>query len=82
MADDATLMGRRPRTVVAVAIFLLLSAAIALLIAASLLFPNPFGNQMWDLNRPAHILFEQLGKMPSVLLLAMAITTGLMARAL
>jgi hypothetical protein len=53
-----------------VAIFLFVAAVVALVTAASLLFPNPFWNRMWDLNRPAYLVFERLGRLPGVLLLA------------
>lgn len=76
-ADEFIPMVRRPRTVAVVATFLFFSAAFALVTAVSLLFPDPLWNRMWDLNRPAYMAFETLGKIPGVLLLALGITAGL-----
>ena len=77
MVDEYIPIARRPRTVVVVSVFLFLAAAVALVIAASLLFPNPFWNRTWDFNRPACLAFKKLGKLPGVLLLALGMTTSL-----
>jgi hypothetical protein len=77
MADKSISITRRPGTVVVVAIFLFVAAVVALATAVSLLFPSPFWNRLWDLNRPAYLAFEKFGKLPGVLLLALGITTGL-----
>ena len=73
---------RRPGTVAFVAIFLFCAAAIALITGISLLFPNPFWGRFWDLNRPAYLAFEKVGRLAGVPLVALGIVTGSAGRGL
>lgn len=73
---------RRPGTVKVVAIFLFCGAAAALITGISLLFPNPLWNRLWDLNRPAYLAFERVGRLAGVSLLALGIVTGSAGRGL
>ena len=65
----------RPRTVLIVAAFLFAATAIALVVAISLLFPNPLLDRMWELNKPGAAAFRAMGKASSLLLLAVGVAT-------
>jgi len=76
-------MKHRPGTVRVIAMFLFAAAAIAAVVAASLLFPGTALDRLWDLNRPAAAAFHALGPASGVLLLvvgaaALAGAVGLM----
>jgi cytochrome c biogenesis protein CcdA len=80
-----TLTQARPKTVPIVAIFLFVATAIAAVVGTSLLFPNSLLDRLWDLNRPAAVVFQALGRIAGVLLLVLglgiaAAATGLLHR--
>jgi len=66
-------MKGKPTAVLVVVVFLFLAAAIALLVGASLLFPNPTMDWLWQLNRPAEKAFRALGPASGILLLLLGI---------
>ena len=62
-------MEPRPKTVPIVAAFLFAATAIAAVAGASLLFPNPLLDRLWELNKPAEVAFRSLGRLSRVMLL-------------
>ncbi|MBZ5725851.1 MAG: hypothetical protein LAP87_12745 [Acidobacteriia bacterium] len=52
-----------------VAAFLFAAAVVAAVVGASLLFPNPLLDRLWELNRPGAALFHALGWIAGVLLM-------------
>lgn len=58
-----------PKTVPIVAAVLFAAAAIAVVVATSLLFPNRILEPMWDLNRPAAAVFHAMGRVSGIFLL-------------
>ncbi|SRR5713101_219034 len=66
-------MEQRPKTVLIVAAFLFAATAIAAVVATSLLFPNKFLDQLWDLNKAGAAAFRALGKISGVLLLMLGV---------
>jgi len=77
MANDIAATERRPATVTVVAVFLFLAAAVAVVTGFSLLFPSPFWNRLWDLNRPAYEVFVKLGTVSGTLLAALGVAAGI-----
>lgn len=72
----------RPKTVVIVAGFLFIAAVIAAVVGTSLLFPNRALERLWELNPAAAPAFHSLGRIPGLLLLALALATFAAARGL
>jgi len=66
----------RPRTIPVVAAFLFAATAIAVVVAISLLFPNPLLDRMWELNKPGAAAFRAMGRVSGLLLLALAVATA------
>jgi len=75
-------MERRPRSVPIVAAFLFVATAIAAVVGASLLFPNPLLDRLWELNPSAAPAFHALGRIAGVLLLLLGAATFAAARGL
>jgi hypothetical protein len=78
-------MEQRPRTVPIVAAFLFAAAAIAAVVAFSLLFPGTLLDRLWDANKPGAAAFRALGRISGALLLLLgaatfAVATGLLRR--
>ncbi len=76
MADEFAAIKQRPVIVTVVALFLFFATIMAFIAGTSLLFPRPFWQKVWDLNRPAYVAFSRFGKVPRVLLLVLAMGTG------
>ncbi len=76
MANDIAATEGRPATVTVVAVFLFLAAAVAVVTGFSLLFPSPFWNRLWDLNRPAYEAFVKLKTVSGALLAALGVGSG------
>jgi uncharacterized membrane protein (DUF2068 family) len=72
----------RPRTVPIVAGFLFAATAIAVVVAISLLFPNPLLDRLWELNKPGEAAFRAMGRFAGVPLLALAVAMALAGRGL
>jgi len=67
----------RPKTVPVVAGFLFLATAIAAVVGASLLFPGPLLDRLWELNKPGEAAFRAMGKISGLLLLGLGVGTAL-----
>ncbi len=85
MIRDEPASARRPIAVTVAAAFLFLATVISSVTAESLLFPSPWWNWLWDLNRAAYVSFARLGPAAGFLLLAVgavaaAAGTGLIRR--
>jgi sterol desaturase/sphingolipid hydroxylase (fatty acid hydroxylase superfamily) len=65
----------RPKIVPIVAAFLFAAAAISLVVAATLLFPNTRLDRIWDLNRQAHKSFLALGASAALVMVLLAAGT-------
>src|ERR1051326_4420997 len=65
----------KPKAVTVVAIFLFVAAAIAFVVGASLLFPNPLMEFLWKLNRPAEATFRSFGRIAGIALMMLGIGT-------
>jgi hypothetical protein len=63
-------------TVPVISVFLFLAAVVALITGISLLFPAPIWNGIWEMNRPAYIAFEKLGRLSGAILLTLAAMAG------
>jgi len=66
----------RPKTIPVVAAFLFLATAIAAVTGASLLFPNPLLDRLWELNPTAAGGFRTMGWISGVLLLGLGAGTA------
>lgn len=66
-------MHQRPKTVPIVSAFLFAAAAMAALVAASLLVPHTPLDRFWELSRRAEAEFRALGRIAEVLLLLVGI---------
>lgn len=75
-------MPPRPKTVLVISAFLFAATAIAITVAIELLFPNRLLDWIWALNPGAAKTFHALGRIPGVMLLALAAGTFLAARGL
>ncbi|HEX3969336.1 MAG TPA: hypothetical protein VHW70_15315 [Edaphobacter sp.] len=75
MRNDS-ITNRKPAVVTVVAVFLFFASVVAWITGTSLLFPRPFWQKMWDLNRPAYIAFSSFGKVSGILLVALGAGTG------
>jgi hypothetical protein len=76
---------RNPKAVSVVAAFLFAASVVAVVVGASLLFPNPLLDRLWELNRPAAAAFRTAGKPVGALLWmlgagAFAVARGLLRR--
>jgi len=71
----------RPRTVPVVAGFLFAATAIAVVVAVSLLFPNPLLDRLWELNKPGAAVFRTMGRTATFLLLGLAAAMVIAGRA-
>jgi hypothetical protein len=69
------IMPSRPIAVAIVAAFFFLASAIAVVVGASLLFPNPAFDRLWEFNRPGAELFHSIGRGSGLFLLALACGT-------
>jgi len=67
---------KRPVAVSVVAGFLAVATVIAVVVAASLLFPGTLLDRMWALNRPAQVAFEGLGRLGGVLMVFVGLATS------
>jgi hypothetical protein len=72
-------MEPKPRAVIVIAIFLYIATVIALVVGASLLFPNSALDRLWELNRPAEPAFQAMGRFSGVLLLCLGMLTFIAA---
>lgn len=72
----------RPIPITVIAGFLFLAAAIAAVVGASLLFPNPLLDRLWELNKPGAALFHSIGRISGLFLLALGCATLAAARGL
>ncbi len=61
-----------PKAVPIIAGFLFLATLIASIIGFSLVFPGPAMDWMWELNKPGAAVFQKLGRVSGVFLLALA----------
>jgi hypothetical protein len=61
----------RPISLTIVSGFLFLATAIASVVSASLLFPNPLLDRLWELNPEGAALFHYIGRMSGLFLLAL-----------
>jgi len=66
---------QRPKTVPIVATFLFAATAIAVVVGASLFFPNRLLDRLWELNKPGEVAFRALGKTAGILLLLLGAGT-------
>jgi hypothetical protein len=62
-------MTPRPKEVPIIAGFLFAAAGIAVIIGASLLFPNRLADRLWELNKPGAALFRSFGWISGIFLL-------------
>jgi hypothetical protein len=67
---------KRPVAVSVVAGFLAVATVIAVVVAASLLFPGTMLDGMWALNRPAQAAFVGLGRWSGMLMVVLASVTS------
>src|SRR5438309_2569979 len=63
MSTAPSLERHRPRTIVAIAIFLFGATIIALVVGESLLFPNTLLDKLWKLNPEGAVLFHAIGRL-------------------
>lgn len=75
-------MKPRPKAVTVVAVFLFFATIIAVVVGASLLFPNPLLDWLWELNRPAEAVFRSFGRIAGVALILLGLATFAAARGL
>ena len=68
-------MDQRPAAIPIVAAFLFAATAIAVIVGVSLLFPNPWLDQLWTLNKPAEAGFRAFGRISGVLLMLLGAGT-------
>jgi hypothetical protein len=68
-------MDQRPTTIPIVAAFLFAATAIAAIVGVSLLFPNPWLDQLWALNKHAEAGFRAIGRISGILLLLLGAGT-------
>ena len=68
-------MEQRPRTVAIVAAFLFAAAAIAAVVAGSLLFPGTLLDRLWEINKPGAAAFRAWGRISGLLLLLLGAAT-------
>ena len=73
---------QRPKTVPIVATFLFAATGIAAVVGTSLIFPNRLLDWLWELNKPGAALFQAVGRISGVLLLALGIGTAAAATGL
>jgi hypothetical protein len=66
---------QRPKTVEVVAAFLFIATGIAVIVAASLLFPTPWGQSLLELNKPAEAVFRKNGMASGAFLLLLGAGT-------
>ena len=74
--------GPRPKAVTTVAIFLFFASAIAFIVGASLLFPNPLMDRLWALNKPGEAAFRAMGRIAGVPLVLLGLGTFAAGRGL
>jgi hypothetical protein len=72
----------RPKTILIVASFLFLSSLIASVVGTSILFPNRLLDSLWKLNPEGATLFQAIGPISGILLIALAVGTFAAARGL
>jgi hypothetical protein len=75
-------MEARPKAITVVANFLFVATGIALMVGASLLFPNTVMDWLWNLNKPAEAAFRAVGRVSGVPLLLLGVATFAAARGL
>lgn len=81
-ANELSAIEQRPATVPIVAAFLFAAAAIAAVVAASLLFPGTLLDRLWDIDKPGAAAVRALGRIAAILLLLLGAATFAAALAL
>jgi hypothetical protein len=80
--NDDWRIHHRPLGVLAIAVVLLVSTAIALITGVSLVFPGSFLDRIWALNRGAYIEFATLGRPAGILLVILGFICAIAAAGL
>ncbi len=76
MIKESDYDDRRPKMVLAVAAFLFLATVMSMATGTSLLWPSPFWERLWDINRPAYVTFAAFGRISGGLLMALGAGTA------
>src|SRR5215510_12733190 len=72
----------RPVGLTVIACFLYMATAIAIVVGASLLFPNPLLDRLWKLNPAGAAVFHAIGRVSGLFLLFLGCSTFFAARGL
>ena len=76
MITESDYNERRPKTVLTMAAFLFVATVMAMITGTSLLWPSPFWERLWDINRPAYVKLAAFGRISGALLMALGAGTA------